>query len=123
MLNSTVRFSFSALVLLGLSIGVVSQTSPKPLRASEVLALEAGAVLPANVAHEIGVRGLNFHPDEDLRALLKTSGADAAVMTALHSAKITAPASDGKPDKELLKQLSSALVLMRDKRYDEGRAT
>ncbi len=30
-------------------------------------------------------------------------------MTALHSAKITAPASDGKPDRELLKQLSTAL--------------
>ena len=41
-------------------------------------------------------------------------------MTALHSAKVTAPASDTKPDKELLKELSSALVLMRDKRYDEA---
>ena len=93
------RFSFSALVLLGLSVAVVSQTSPKPLRASQVLALEAGGVLPSNVAHEIGVRGLNFQPDEEFRAQLKTSGADAAVMTALHSAKITPPASDGKPDK------------------------
>ncbi len=78
----------------------MSQTFPKPLRASEVLALEAGGVLPSNVAHEIGVRGLNFHPDEEFRAQLKTSGADAAVMTALHSAKVTAPASDGKPDKD-----------------------
>src|ERR1700704_5922767 len=53
------RFSFSAVVLLGLSIGVASQTPPRPLRASEALALEAGGVLPANVAHEIDVRGLN----------------------------------------------------------------
>ena len=75
MSNSIVRFSFPALVLLGLSIGVASQTPPRPLRASEALALEAGGVLPANVAHEIDVRGLNFHPDEDYRALLKTSGA------------------------------------------------
>ena len=66
--NSTARFLFPALVLLGLSIGVASQTSPKPLLASQVLALQAGGVLPANVAHEIGVRGLNFHPDDDFRA-------------------------------------------------------
>jgi len=72
--NFAARFSFSAVVLLGLSIGVASQTPPRPLRASEVLALEAGGVLPANVAHEIDVRGLNFHPDEDYRALLNTSG-------------------------------------------------
>ena len=87
-----------------------------------MLALEAGGVLPANVAHEIGVRGLNFHPDAEFRAQLKTSGADAAIMTALNSAKVTTPASDGKPDKELLKQLNSALALMKDKRYDEAGA-
>ena len=120
--NFAARFSFSAVVFLGLSIGVVSQTPPRPLRASEVLALEAGGVLPANVAHEIGVRGLNFDPDEDYRALLKTAGADATVMAALNKAKVTAPASDGKPDRELLKQLSSAVVLIRDKRYDEAGA-
>jgi len=74
------------------------------------------------VAHEIGVRGLNFDPDEDYRALLKTAGADATVMAALNKAKVTAPASDGKPDRELLKQLSSAVVLIRDKRYDEAGA-
>jgi len=44
--NFAARFSFSAVVFLGLSIGVVSQTPPRPLRASEVLALEAGGVLP-----------------------------------------------------------------------------
>ena len=120
--NFAARFSFSAVVLLGLSIGVASQTPPRPLRASEVLALEAGGVLPANVAHEIDVRGLNFHPDEDYRALLKTSGADVTVLAALNGAKVTAPASDGKPDKELLKQLSGAVVLIRDKRYDEAGA-
>ena len=120
--TSTARFSFSALVLLGLSIGVASQTSPKPLRVSEVLALEAGGALPANVAHEIGVRGLNFHPDAEFLAQLKTSGADAAILTALNSARVTTPTSDGKPDKELLKQLNSALALMKDKRYDEAGA-
>jgi hypothetical protein len=82
--NFAARLSFSAVVLLGLSIGVASQTPPRPLRASEVLALEAGGVLPANVAHEIDVRGLNFHPDEDYRALLNTSGADATVLAALN---------------------------------------
>ena len=62
--NSIVHLYFSALVLLGLSVSAVSQTSPRPLRASEVLALEVGGALPANVAHNIGARGLNFHPDE-----------------------------------------------------------
>ncbi len=72
--NFAVRFSFSTLVLLGLSIGVASQTSSKPLRASQVLALQAGGVLPANVAHEIGVRGLNFQPDDEFRPSSKRQG-------------------------------------------------
>ena len=81
--NFAVRFSFSTLVLLGLSLGAASQTSPKPMRASEVLALEAGAVLPANVVHHLGRRGLNFHPDEAYRAQLEKAGADATVLAAL----------------------------------------
>src|ERR1700720_3448500 len=100
----------------------VPNSSEAVARASEVLALEAGGVLPANVAHEIGVRGLNFDPDEDYRALLKTAGGGATVMAGLNKAKVTAPASDGKPNRELLKQLSSAVVLIRDKRYDEAGA-
>ena len=118
--NSAVRFSFSALVVLGMFLNAASQTPPKAMRASEVIALQAGGVLPESVAHDIAVRGLNFQPDEDFRTLMKTTGADATVLAALKAAKVTAPASDGKPDKELLKQLSTALVLIRDKRYDEA---
>jgi hypothetical protein len=114
MSKSAVHFSLSALVLLGLSVSAASQTSPKPLRASEVLALEAGGVLPGSVAHDIAVRGLNFHPDEDYRALLKTAGADVSVLAGLNAGKVTAPASDGRMDKELLKELSNAVVLIRD---------
>jgi TolA-binding protein len=120
--NYAVRFSFSALFVLGTLLNAASQTSPKPMRASEVIALQAGGVLPASLAHDIAVRGLNFQPDDDYRTLLKASGADATVLAALNAAKVTAPASDGKLDKELIKQLSSALVLIRDKRYDEAGA-
>jgi len=54
---------------------------------------------------------LSFHSDEDYLEQLKKAGADATVLTALNGAKVIA-AADGKPDKELLQQLSSAAVLM-----------
>ena len=73
--NSAVRFSFSALVVLGMFLNAASQTPPKSMRASEVIALQAGGVLPGSVAHDIAVRGLNFRPDDDYRTLLKALGA------------------------------------------------
>jgi hypothetical protein len=46
MRNSAVGFSFSALIVLGMFLNVASQTPPKSMRASEVIALQAGGVLP-----------------------------------------------------------------------------
>lgn len=61
-----VSCSLSALItLLGLSLNLAAQTSRKPLRASEVIALEAGGAMQENVAHDVATRGLNFHPDDD----------------------------------------------------------
>ncbi len=119
--NSAVRWSLSALVIisLGLALNVAAQTSLKPLRASELMALEAGGAFPANIVHHIAARGLNFHPDEDYLAQLKKAGADASVLAAVKAAKVSA-AEDAKPDTELLGQLSRAGLLIKDKHYYEA---
>jgi hypothetical protein len=75
--------------------------------AREVLTLEAGGALPENMVHDIGCLGLSFHPDEDYLTQLKKTGADATVLTAVNGPEVIAAAGDGKPDKELLRQLSS----------------
>jgi hypothetical protein len=67
----------------------LAQMATKPLRASEVMALEAGGALAANIAHDIAVRGINFHPDGDFIALMTKAGADASVIAALKTAKVT----------------------------------
>lgn len=96
----------------------LSQNSPKPLRASEVMAIEAGGALQANIAHDIAVRGLSFHPDSEFLALIRKAGADAGVISALKSAKV----SEGtpQPDKQLLQQLSDAAVMMKNKQYADA---
>ena len=120
-MHSAVRFSHSVIVVLGISFSLAAQTSSRPLRASEVLALEAGGALPANAAHDIGARGLNFHPDAEFLTQVKKAGADATVVAALIGAKVTAAAYT-QAEKELLGQLASAAVLMRGKHYDEAAA-
>ena len=114
------RVLILVLFLLVGSLNAVCQTPPKPMQAGELLALAAGAALPANMAHEIRLRGLNFHPDEAYQAQLKKAGADEAVLAALRTAKVIEANADGKPDKELLQHLTSAAVLMRDKHYNEA---
>jgi tetratricopeptide (TPR) repeat protein len=120
--NSAVRCSVSSLVVLGfslsLSLSAIAQTSLKPLRASEVMALEAGGALQSNIAHDIAVRGLSFHPDDEFLAQLKKVGADAAVLAAMKAAKVSA--DDVKPDKELVQELSSAGLLVQDRHYYEA---
>lgn len=112
------RCSLFALIILGFSLSIAAQTALKPLRASEVMALEAGGALPANVVHHIAARGLNFHADDDFLAQLKKVGADATVLAAVKGAKVSAEGV--KPDKELLQQLSSAGVLIKEKHYYEA---
>jgi tetratricopeptide (TPR) repeat protein len=117
--NSAVRWSLSAFfTVLALSLGAVAQSAQKPLRASQVLALEAGGALQANVAHDVAARGLNFRADEDFVAQLKRVGADATVLAAVKAAKVSA--DDAKPDKDLLQQLSNADVLIKEKHYYEA---
>jgi len=115
----TSRCAF-ALVLLSFSLssGALAQTATKPLRASEVMALEAGGALPANLAHDIAVRGINFHPDSDFLALMARAGADASVTAALKTAKVAEGAA--QPDKLLLQQLCDAAVMMKNKQYGDA---
>ena len=109
-----------ALFLLMGSLNAVCQTSPKPMRPSELLALVAGAALPESIVHEITQRGLDFHPDRDYQTQLKEVGADEAVLAALRTAKVIAAGGDKDPDKELLQHLVAAAVLMRSKSDDKA---
>src|SRR3981081_2204108 len=120
-MHSAVRFSYSAIVVLGISFRLAAQTASKPLRASEVLALEAGGALPANAVHDIRIRGLNFHPDAEFLTQVKKAGADEPVVAALIEAKVT-EAGDTQPDRDLPRQLASAAVLIKGKHYDEAAA-
>ena len=122
MLKSAVRCFLLALVLEALpSLNLIAQTAPKPLRASQVMALEAGGALQANIAHDIAGRGLNFHPTQEFWALMKKAGANASVLAALKAAKVDA--SGGvTPDQQLLVQLSDAAVLMKAQKYGEAAA-
>jgi tetratricopeptide (TPR) repeat protein len=97
----------------------MAQTAPRPLRASEVMALEAGGALQANIAHDIATRGLNFHPAADFVTLMKRAGADESVLRGLLAAKVDGTA-ETKPDQQTLEQLSQAAVLMKAKKYAEA---
>lgn len=103
------------------SSGATAAAAPRALRASEVMALEAGAALEANIAFDITKRGLNFHPDGDFLSLMKKAGAETVVIAALNAAKVS---GDGavNPDMELLQKLAAADVLMKNKKYADAGA-
>ncbi|HLV86971.1 MAG TPA: tetratricopeptide repeat protein [Candidatus Sulfotelmatobacter sp.] len=110
---------FKLASMLFLVCSAIAQTAPHPLRASEVMALEAGGAMQANIAYDISSRGLKFHPDEDFFALMKRAGADDNVLQALKSAKVEA-ATEAQPDSKLLQQLSDAAVLIKQKKYGDA---
>ncbi|HKH97899.1 MAG TPA: tetratricopeptide repeat protein [Candidatus Sulfotelmatobacter sp.] len=114
---------FASLLILGvvLPLSLAAQSAPRPLRASEVMALEAGGALQANIAHDIATRGLKFQPDEEFVSLMKNAGADESVLQALKAAKVEASA-EAQPDRKLLRQLSDAAVSMREKKYEDATA-
>lgn len=82
--------AFALLIAAGLFVPDAScQTEAKPLPAGELLALVPGNALPENIVTVVNVDGLAFKPDNNYRAMLKMAGADATVLSALTSAKIT----------------------------------
>src|SRR5438270_4282806 len=115
------RLPLTILLLFTLSLSAASQPTLKPLRAAQVVALVAGGALPSNIVHEIVTRGVAFTPDQEYLEQLKQAGADASVFDAVNRAKVIA-AGDAKSEKELLHLLSSASVLMKNKRFDEAAA-
>ena len=108
--------------------GAVAQTAaggqlaPRPLRASEVMAIQAGGALPENISHDVATRGLNFHPNAEFLALMSKAGADITVIAALKAAKVSADSAPA-PDLDLLRKLSDAAVLMKSRKFDEAAST
>src|SRR5260370_1047330 len=98
-----------------------ANSSPRPLRKSELLALVAAGILPENTAYEIRSKGLNFVPDANYKALLKSAGADAKVFAALDSAKTSSfEKSDSPAETELLRHLSRAGSLIGAAKLDDA---
>src|SRR3974390_703582 len=108
-----------ALLLSGLCQTTTNADVHRPLRASEVMAIQAGGALPANIGHDVAIRGLTFHPDDEFLALMTNAGADAAVIAALKTAKVNED-RDAKADIDLLRKLSDAAALMKSKKYDDA---
>jgi tetratricopeptide (TPR) repeat protein len=121
MFSPAVRSSLFVIIILTSSFpaSAAEQSSHKPLRASQVLALEAGGALQGNIAHDISVRGLNFRPDEDFLSMMTAAGADATLISTIKTARVD---GDATPDKKLLQQLTDAAVLMNKKQYAEAGA-
>jgi tetratricopeptide (TPR) repeat protein len=114
---------FAAFSLLISSAAVAGQPQkmPKPLSASQVLALVAGAALPEDIAREISQDGLAFRPDANYREMLKTAGADPKVLVALDAAKLSADAVPESPsDREFLIHLANASALMNQGKYEDA---
>jgi superkiller protein 3 len=101
-----------------------AQVSREPISDRELLGLVAGNVLSENVVHEIETRGLAFPPDEQFRAMVTEAGADARVIAALNSAKVSnalaAAAPENDANRQLLQHLADAGKLIRNKRYIEA---
>lgn len=115
------RLTFNLFLVAGSCWPAFSQTAPPPLSASEVLALQVGAALPENIAHDVRTRGLKFIPDEQLLASLKRAGASPALLTAVRA---TAPSAGAKGaiDHDLFNGLLQASDLMRRQEYDKAEA-
>ncbi len=121
MSKSAVRHFLTVLILLPFCFlfSSAAQTPSKPLRASEVMALQAGGALQANIVHDVETRGLRFHADDNFVSLMTKAGADSGVIEALKRAKVSEEGA-AKPDYDLLRKLSEAAVFMKDKKYGEA---
>src|SRR5260370_908118 len=117
-----IRSLIILLVLVCTAFGsrLLANTSPRPLRKSELLALIAGGALPENVIAQINSQGLGFRPDNSFRSLLEVAGANSGVLHALDSAKKADAPPDDQSDRELSEHLSKAGSLIKAKQYPEA---
>ena len=123
MQKQTLRLSLVVLAILFSAFvsATPSNSSPRPLRKSEVLALVAGKIQPENIVFQIQSRGLSFTPDENYKSLLKAAGADPKVLVALTAAKIASrEPADSAENSALLQHLSTAGRMIRASRFDEA---
>jgi tetratricopeptide (TPR) repeat protein len=120
MFRSVVRAFLSAFVVFSLFASADSQTTQKAIGASQLMALAAGNVLPANLVHEIALRGIRFNPNDNYREALKKAGADDKVLQALNQAKVIGPVEDINAERDLIRQLSAAGADIKTKQYDQA---
>lgn len=103
------------------SNAAASETTPWPIRQTELLVLVAGNALPENIVNEVRTRGLAFRMDDSFRTQLTIASAAPSILAAIEaaypSANVTA---EDKPDPALLQHIAAAAKLMRDKRYEEA---
>ena len=112
-----------ALILLLPFFGASAAQSQRPLHDSEVIALVAGAALPANVVHEIATRGLDFTPDETFRAHLKSIDADTAIFAVLKTARRSPIGTQSEKSHQVfLQHLASAARLINVQEYGDAAA-
>jgi tetratricopeptide (TPR) repeat protein len=100
----------------------IAQTKSHPVTGAELIALVAAESLDQNIVHAVESRGIAFRPPEQYRALLTTAGADAPVMDALKSAKISADATfpEQTDSPEVLAHLATAGKLIRAKQLQDA---
>jgi len=118
------RLAFLSLLAASLLVSftaAASETAPRPLRQTELLALVAGNALPENIVNEVRARGVAFRMDDSFRAQLTTAGAAPSILAALGAAKQPAKVTaEDKPDPALLQHIATAAKLMKDKHYEEA---
>ena len=114
-------FAALSLLLPPAVLAGVPQSAPKPVSASEVLALVAGGALPESIVREISRDGLAFRPDDGYRTLLKTAAADPTILAALDSAKVTADAPpDSQSGRDFLLHIANTSALLHHRKYEEA---
>jgi tetratricopeptide (TPR) repeat protein len=113
------RLAMLSFLFVLLLTNAAADSTTHPLQPSELLGLVAGNALPENVVREIATNGLAFRPDDAYRTLLKTAGADAKILSALSSAKVSVERVPDTEAKDLLQHLATAGKLMNEKRYDQ----
>src|SRR6266446_731918 len=95
--------------LLVSATAVTSETSSRPLRQTELLALVSVNSLPENIVNEIRTRGVAFSMDDSFRAQLTSAGATPSILAAVAAAKAPAKVTaEDKSDPALLQHIAAA---------------
>lgn len=109
-------------IIFSFGLSAFTQTSPRPLIKSELIALVAGEALSENIGHEVEVNGLEFHVTDALKAQLITAGATPDLLNAIDKAKTFSPrrGTDGPTEIDLQNHLAAAGKMLRDKKYEDA---